>query len=132
MKLRLDLFEFNTSLLMFKSKCVVVKILYFINGWLPSYINANHDEFRGNGHCISVLIRVLFPLRLILFCVFSGLAHGGDTKTTAFQMMKSKGRGPLTLMRNSKVIATTPIWSKLWMGKVRFGPYLLNSSCTDF
>lgn len=66
---------------------------------------------------------VLFPQALtFVYSVFSGLAHGDDTRMMEFQMMRLKGRGPLTLKRNSNVTDTTRIWSKLWMGKVPVKP----------
>lgn len=75
----------------------------------------------------------LFPRAVInVYLVLSGLGHGGVTRMMAFRMMRSKGRDPLTLTRNSKVTDTTRIWSKLWMGKVRvicFVPTLSFGSC---
>ncbi len=104
------------------SKCVLVKNYIVL---MPINMNSAEMSFA------FLLIWVLFLRSLILNSVFSGLARDGVTMMMAFQTMKSKGRGPLTLKRNSKVTDTTRILSKLWMGKVCAKLYMLFSSCTD-
>ncbi len=104
------------------SKCVLVTNYIVL---MPIKMNSAEMSFA------FLLIWVLFLRSLILNSVFSGLARDGVTMMMAFQTMKSKGRGPLTLKRNSKVTDTTRILSKLWMGKVCAKLYMLFSSCTD-